>query len=429
VSINHAVTRSSRVRNRGYCTGEGEGLIRRQLNADGGPLIPAAETPAQLELEADLLLAFDDLLRRMRRRQGDSHLGSVLDGVLLGRRLCIDVRADAACLILSHCLPRVVAGYVIGIPGLRPIADGNRLDLRSVDPCGLTSAVVRLRKVDRRSLPAPDTPWSCHRGVLHDAELASIGCRRPRPVELMSAVLRRLMLWRAATRLTIEIVADSALRIRWLLGPPAHAVADVFNESCCAPAGITAVPGQRGVNIQSLLVASSANRLSVLDEPDAAWLAISRSFDQISAAGIGLASVWEQQEMRDALSNRDVSQIYRLLRRRSVSQRQIAALTGQSQSEVSEILKGRQVMARDVLARIADGLGIPWSYMGLAYEEVDPMRVEDEAVQRRRLLAHAAAVTGAATGFPWQLAVVNQVDAADLVRRATRYLAPNGPAE
>src|SRR3954464_11016232 len=78
--------------------------------------------------------------------------------------------------------------------------------------------------------------------------------------------------------------------------------------------------------------------------------------------------VWDQQEMRDALARRDISSVYRLLRRHGVSQRQIAALTGQSQSEVSEILKGRQVMAYDVLARISDGLGIPRGYMGLAYD-------------------------------------------------------------
>ncbi|MER2091363.1 MAG: transcriptional regulator, partial [Saccharopolyspora rectivirgula] len=46
--------------------------------------------------------------------------------------------------------------------------------------------------------------------------------------------------------------------------------------------------------------------------------------------------------MRDALARRDVSEIYRQLRRRGISQRQIAASTGQSQSEVSEILTGRQ---------------------------------------------------------------------------------------
>jgi transcriptional regulator with XRE-family HTH domain len=111
---------------------------------------------------------------------------------------------------------------------------------------------------------------------------------------------------------------------------------------------------------------------------------------------------WEKPEMRGALAAREVSTVYRLLRRTGVSQRQIAALTGQSQSEVSEILKGRQVMAYDVLARIADGLGVPRGYMGLAYDEVTAVRIagtkeasnaeESEEVKRRKFLAHAAAV-------------------------------------
>lgn len=111
---------------------------------------------------------------------------------------------------------------------------------------------------------------------------------------------------------------------------------------------------------------------------------------------------WEDQEMRQALAAREVSTIYKLLRRKGVSQRQIAAMTGQSQSEVSEILKGRQVMAYDVLVRIADGLGVPRGYMGLAYDEVTAARVaetreapeaeEPENVKRRKFLAHAAAV-------------------------------------
>ncbi|MDV6010888.1 helix-turn-helix transcriptional regulator [Haloechinothrix sp. LS1_15] len=110
--------------------------------------------------------------------------------------------------------------------------------------------------------------------------------------------------------------------------------------------------------------------------------------------------------MRSALADRDVSGVYRLLRKEGVSQRQIAALTGQSQSEVSEILKGRHVIAYDVLARIADGLGVPRGYMGLAYDETTATNVvgagqegaderseEDESVKRRRFLAHAAQVT------------------------------------
>jgi transcriptional regulator with XRE-family HTH domain/tetratricopeptide (TPR) repeat protein len=117
---------------------------------------------------------------------------------------------------------------------------------------------------------------------------------------------------------------------------------------------------------------------------------------------------WEKQEMRDVLAKRDISSVYRLLCRQGISQRQIAALAGQSQSEVSEILKGRQVMAYDVLARIAEGLAIPRGYMGLAFDgstaclsgpgaETEPE--EEESVKRRKFLAHAAAVTMGAAVF------------------------------
>ncbi|MGH3721053.1 MAG: transcriptional regulator [Pseudonocardiaceae bacterium] len=117
---------------------------------------------------------------------------------------------------------------------------------------------------------------------------------------------------------------------------------------------------------------------------------------------------WNEPEMKRALAARDISSVYRLLRREGISQRHIAALTGQSQSEVSEILKGRQVMAYDVLVRISVGLGIPRGYMGLSYDpatamslvgppdkvdEVDKAKAEKEkAVKRRKLLAHGSAM-------------------------------------
>jgi transcriptional regulator with XRE-family HTH domain len=75
--------------------------------------------------------------------------------------------------------------------------------------------------------------------------------------------------------------------------------------------------------------------------------------------------------MLAALAVRDVAAVYRLLQKHGVSQRQIAALTGQSQSEISEILGGRKVIAYDLLVRIAEGLGVDRGLMGLAH--VDPM--------------------------------------------------------
>ena len=48
---------------------------------------------------------------------------------------------------------------------------------------------------------------------------------------------------------------------------------------------------------------------------------------------------------RRALAQRDITTVYRLLNDAGVAQRRIAELTGQSQPEVCEILKGRRVMA------------------------------------------------------------------------------------
>src|SRR5215831_14510988 len=55
------------------------------------------------------------------------------------------------------------------------------------------------------------------------------------------------------------------------------------------------------------------------------------------------AHLWEQPELRAVLAARDVGAVYRALQDFGVAQRQIAQLTGQSQSEVSAILGGRQV--------------------------------------------------------------------------------------
>jgi transcriptional regulator with XRE-family HTH domain len=121
--------------------------------------------------------------------------------------------------------------------------------------------------------------------------------------------------------------------------------------------------------------------------------------------------VWRHPAMRAALAARDIGAVFRLVQRFGVSQRRIAALTGQS--EISEILSGRQVLSYEVLARVADGFGIPRGWMGLSYDDStlaileqdadDPAGWADgeagEPEQTRALLARAAKVTvGAAPG-------------------------------
>jgi len=81
-------------------------------------------------------------------------------------------------------------------------------------------------------------------------------------------------------------------------------------------------------------------------------------------------TLWEAPEMRQALAGHHIDVVYRLLNTRGITQRHIADLTGQHQSEVSGIADGsRQVQAYDVLARIAEGLGVPRGYLGLAYTD------------------------------------------------------------
>lgn len=117
-------------------------------------------------------------------------------------------------------------------------------------------------------------------------------------------------------------------------------------------------------------------------------------------------ATWDEPVMRQALAARDVSTVYALLVAAGVPQRVIAEATGQSQSEVSEILAGRRVLSYDVLVRIAAGFGIPRGWMGLAYtdaggtvvtypgdeaDEGDSDSVEDDEMVSRRVLGMASA--------------------------------------
>ncbi len=113
-------------------------------------------------------------------------------------------------------------------------------------------------------------------------------------------------------------------------------------------------------------------------------------------------AVFTAPAMRAALAARDISQVYRLLNEAGVAQRTIAALVGQSQSEVSEIIKGRQVQAYDVLERICTGLGASRAAMGLSFgaypgdSPVAELSEEDEAEVLRRQFDHLLAMAGVA---------------------------------
>ncbi len=155
-------------------------------------------------------------------------------------------------------------------------------------------------------------------------------------------------------------------------------------------------------------------------------------------------AMFEGEEMRAALAARDITLVYRLLGQRGVSQREIAARTGQSQPEVSDIVRGRQVRDVTVLERIADGLGIAraqmrlagvaggedGSYGGEARDADLPEEVIAEMFRRHLLALGAITVAGAAVvgelaelpgpapvELPSQLSHVHVGQVRDLIRR------------
>lgn len=78
--------------------------------------------------------------------------------------------------------------------------------------------------------------------------------------------------------------------------------------------------------------------------------------------------VLDGRPIREALARRDVSAVFRFLRRRGFSRARLAALTGLSETRVRQIWRGQQqVSTYEVLERIALGLRIPRSYLGIGY--------------------------------------------------------------
>ncbi|MGH3902249.1 MAG: helix-turn-helix domain-containing protein [Pseudonocardiaceae bacterium] len=111
-------------------------------------------------------------------------------------------------------------------------------------------------------------------------------------------------------------------------------------------------------------------------------------------------ALFQSKDVRRVLAALDISALYRILGDEAgINQRQIAACTGQSQSEVSDIVAGRRrVESKQVLVRIADGFDIPRELMGLSWwgpggtycgevPVTEPPMREGEDVRRRALLA------------------------------------------
>ncbi|QFZ23024.1 hypothetical protein [Saccharothrix syringae] len=398
-----------------WCTGDRSGGAHRHV-------APAA-TGAQAALEADLLLAVGRTMAGLRRRARPLRPTSVVRRVrVTGGLVALDVAPEAVDDLLAEVLPCAVGAERTGIPGVRPVPGRDHLDLRVT----ATGAAVRLLGVSRaRWHAAADvladlgTPlWRGRGGPMAGAHTGTGGRHTSTTTPLTpptdphtavaSGVLRRLPLWRGAAWLS-PLVRDGALELHWRDGPRAEAIAAILTDSCCRIPGATAV---------AYLVPDSAVRCLRLfpggttaprPEPEWAWYewlattAPGPALDvpaRVSATARETVPphVWERQDMREALARREIGEVYRLLGRHGVGPERVAALTGQSPAEVVAVLGGLPVVDYASLCAVADGLGVPRGYLGLAHEE-DARAVArgrcgcDEVEMRRRFLEHAALVT------------------------------------
>ncbi|NUT97025.1 MAG: hypothetical protein HOY78_33890 [Saccharothrix sp.] len=403
---------------RGWCMGGRPNTARRGWDRGStDPLVPTAQDPDQRELEAALLFAVDRTTDGFRRRGRVLSSTSAVRSVRAdGGAIALEVPDAALNDVLAEVLPCVVGDHLVGIPGLRPLPGRKHLDLKVLG----TSARVRLLGVPKQRwrlaaerLGAIGEPlW---RGTdPHEKEADRVP--HSAPLAVASGVLRRLPLWRGAAWFCVVGLGE-ALDLYWRGGPPGDAIAAILGDSCCRIPDTTAAAYDlshgdlRGVRLTP--GAGVRGR-----EPEWAWTqwqarsaptpgVVEAAVRTEGEAPVGvLPHLWEQADVRDALARREITPLYRLLLRQGVSMDRLVALTGQSRSDVAAVVAGRPVEDYDTLTRIAEGLGVPKGYMGLAHDEPSARAIgdeRDEAAKRTAFLAYAARITVGAifTDQPW----------------------------
>ncbi|MEU4407845.1 helix-turn-helix domain-containing protein [Streptosporangium sp. NPDC023963] len=114
--------------------------------------------------------------------------------------------------------------------------------------------------------------------------------------------------------------------------------------------------------------------------------------------------LWQRPETLAALRDRDIGQLFRLIRQHSgFSQTRIGVAVNLSQGKISEIMKGAvQVTSFDVIERIADGLDMPGPArltLGLAPRRLPPAGPQPRHPPTSRPLDQSVSGTGLPTRY------------------------------
>ncbi|ALG08849.1 helix-turn-helix domain-containing protein [Kibdelosporangium phytohabitans] len=341
-----------RIDRRCRCTGEKPRTVPRQpgaLAVSGGLLIPTATSADQQDLEAEILLAVTSLTGARNGRA--KHVVNRVHPMPDGLRLEID--SDAIDCFLGVSLPVLHDGKLRGIPGLRPRPSRDFVDLRvlggtaSVRVHGISRTRWReaLCHKDTRGVPL----WRDNRDEMDEREVSALRARGMRPLEVMSAVLRRFGLFEGADRVESKVSAKD-VEIEWVGGPRADVVAAVLTESDCRIPGVILDGGScLGLRRMVRLVATHGCD-DAPAQPEWAWA-------ELRNDGRGADPEFRDSDvMRTAWACSDITKLFLLLRKLGMTKKQIAARTGLATANVSEILRGRQVRSDRDLVAIASGL-------------------------------------------------------------------------
>lgn len=344
------------------------------LATSGGLLIPAAAGAQQRALEAEILCAVSRVTGA--RGGGAKRVITRVQPAVDGLGLKID--ADAVPCFLGVSLPVIEDGRVRGIPGLRARQSRDHVELYV--PGG--SAAVRVHGISRtrwrEAVRCRDGDagvvqlWRDSRDEVDEREAEAVAARATRPVDVLSAILRRFGLFADAA--WAEVTASGrSVEIKWIDGARADAVAAVLTESDCRVPGVVLGGRSSFGPLRTVRLRTGRARGGIPAQPEWAW-AVLRGESPFTDWPCGVPdlgsgpdpAVWEARVMRAALADQDMCQLLRLLRKLGMPRRQLAALTGQSLPEVIEIVRGGRVPSDEDTAAIVAGPGIPRDYLGQA---------------------------------------------------------------